>query len=78
MNLEMQALNVKTQLARLNVFKAGVRGCARDRRRAVREEPSRPLLAALECPQEEAGRGAIRIHNKSAIVRLAPSLGLPE
>ena len=78
MNLEMQALNVKTQLARRTVFKAGVRGCAPDKRRAVRQERSRPLLAALGCPQEEAGRGAIRIHNKSAIVRSAPSLGLPE
>jgi hypothetical protein len=78
MNLEMQVLNVKTQLARRNVFEAGVRSCARDKRRAVRQERSRPPLAALGCPQEEAGRCAIRLHNKSAIVRSAPSLGLPE
>ena len=66
----MQALNVKAP-SRRNVFKAGVRGCAPDKRRAVRQERRvrfSPLLDARKKRQAEA---------RSGFTIKAPSSGRP-
>jgi hypothetical protein len=79
MKLEMQALNVKAQPTRRNVFNPGILSAASRRSVApsagngrVRFSPKNRTLTKIDRPS------AIRIHHKSAIVRSAPSLGLPE